>query len=217
MNEQEERLRRLVDSGDKDAVAELQRLQGRSGSNLLYHALRYASLGLHVLPVQSQGKKPLNGFRLDLATTDANKITSWWTKYPDASVGIRPSTRQIVVDVDGAGGRQIAQNHEHETPRTWMAVTSDGVHMWFRLPACCPESRNGSRFAVVGNLPGGLDVRTNEGHVVAPPSIHASGCVYSWRTAPWECSPAIAPSWLLCLLFGGWPPPRLEDLGSGVD
>lgn len=43
----------------------------------------------------------------------------------------------------------------------------------------------------------GLDVRTDGGYVVAPPSLHASGTEYLWPLAPDEVDAAPCPAWLL--------------------
>ena len=84
----------------------------------------------------------------------------------------------IVLDVDVAHGglQSLAQlEHAHEPlPDTPTVTTgSGGRHYYFR----CPVGQS------IGNRAGirpGIDVRGNNGYVVAPPSIHASGNRYEW-------------------------------------
>lgn len=68
--------------------------------------IRAASRGIHVFPVEAGGKRPImtREGRLqwgDEATTDPGKIRWWWSKAPDANVGVacRPS-RLLVIDLD---------------------------------------------------------------------------------------------------------------------
>src|SRR5215469_11221378 len=70
---------------------------------LLAAALAYAARGWAVFPLQPGGKKPMagsNGFKD--ATIDHAQIEAWWTKNPDANIGIATGAASgiSVLDVD---------------------------------------------------------------------------------------------------------------------
>ena len=69
---------------------------------MLNHALRYAAAGFSVFPCRPGDKQPLgslvpNGC-LD-ATTDADMIRGWWTKCPNANIGIATGAKSGVIDL----------------------------------------------------------------------------------------------------------------------
>src|SRR5262245_30058219 len=98
-------------------------------------AIAYANRGWHVLPLwwtrsdgscacdkadcEKPGKHPLGELVLHGvkdATTDAEKITSWWASRPEANVGIATGERSRVdgLDVDGDVGRATVATYERE-------------------------------------------------------------------------------------------------------
>ena len=65
-------------------------------SSRLDAALAYAGKGWAVLPLR--GKLPAigksdGGRGVHDATTDSDKINAWWTRWPNANVGVRLATR----------------------------------------------------------------------------------------------------------------------------
>jgi KaiC/GvpD/RAD55 family RecA-like ATPase len=147
---------------------------------LLHAALHYASLGWHVFPVDPRGKRPIGGLvphGKDNATTDAATIRSWWSRVPDANIGIACEPSGIVVlDVDIANGKRgsesLAAINEQLTPTLMAQTGSGGIHAIYSRPLGVPPSqRYGFR--------DGLDL-IGRGYVVAAPSVHASGNAYAW-------------------------------------
>jgi len=65
-------------------------------------ALAYARRGLPVFPCQPTGKAPLTGSGFWDATTDEARIRAWWSRSPDANVGLPTGRRSgvLVLDVD---------------------------------------------------------------------------------------------------------------------
>lgn len=163
-------------------------------NDLLAHAIGYARAGLPVLPLTPGKKEPLGALvshGKDDATTDVDRITEWWGRYPNANVGVRPPLGAIVLDVDVQHDGHVTLRHileEHgNLPRTWQADTgSGGVHLWFWATGECR-----------GQLGHGIDIKTNTGYLVMPPSIHPNGRRYAWAT---NDPIARAPGWLLPLL-----------------
>lgn len=167
---------------------------------MLAAALAYVDAGWPVFPVN--GKVPLVKRGLHDATTDRATVERWWNRvWPGANVAVRTGAESglLVLDVDPehGGGESLARlllEHEGarsaEVFRTVQALTGGGgVHYFF---TCSEPVRNSA-----GKLGPGLDIRGDAGYVVAPPSVHASGEPYEWRTAPDELPLAPAPAWLL--------------------
>jgi hypothetical protein len=153
-------------------------------------ALDYAAAGALVLPLHTPtsdgrcscrgrgcehpGKHPrtLNG--KDDATNDPDSVRRWWDMWPEANIGVRPHPGHVVVDIDprSGGTEQIRamQDRHGRLPESRAAATGGGGwHYW----TCHPGQ-------VVGKLAPGVDVKSNAGYVVAPPSLHVSGHRYEW-------------------------------------
>lgn len=143
-------------------------------NSFLEAALNYAGLGWHVFPLAPKAKYPItqNGFKD--ATNDVTKIIDWWTKLPNANIGI--STGKVsgifVVDIDG------------ECPEEFLKLLSPtlkvksfrGFHYYFRYPRNQSiKSRNR-----VNGLP--LDIKSDGGYIVAPPSVHPDGGIYEFTS-----------------------------------
>jgi hypothetical protein len=65
-------------------------------------AMAYADQGLAVFPLGPRSKQPLiaGGRGLHDATTDRDKITSWWEASPEANSGLRTGISFDAIDVD---------------------------------------------------------------------------------------------------------------------
>lgn len=134
-------------------------------------ALTDASRGVPVFPLRPGTKEPFYGSRgFYAATTDPGKIREWWSRTPEANIGIPtgPVSGILVLDVDpGKGGRESLAELEREIgelPVTYRVKTGrGGEHVHFRYPG----ERVGNSAGLLGP---GLDVRGDGGYVVAPPS-----------------------------------------------
>jgi hypothetical protein len=137
-------------------------------------ALAYAQQGLHVFPLQPNGKTPLTAHGLDDATIDLMTIETWWQRWPNANVAIRTGDI-VVVDEDRLGALdELAAEAKETIPQTGVVKTASGRHYYFLQP-------EGQRIRnTAGRLAPGIDTRGDGGYVVAPPSIHPSGVPYEW-------------------------------------
>ena len=186
----------------------------------LEYALRYAAAGLRVHPLyevdpatqvcacpagaecteKQRGKHPRLGAWQQKATTDANEVRAWWSRWPRAGVGLATgsASRCWVLDLDGpeAGAWYEAQVQKHGLTRTLGVHTSRGFHLYWRWPADAVV-KNAQGLKAVGAP--NVDVRGEGGYVCAPPTVHRSGHVYTWETqlAAFQREMAIAPAWLL--------------------
>lgn len=152
---------------------------------MLDHALQYAGRGWRVFPCHSirdgacscgrecasPGKHPRTKNGVKDATTDSNQIIKWWTRWPDANIGIATGNGLTVIDVDGTKG--LAElgaiiRLNGPLPMTLAAETGNGLHLYF--------AANGLRNKAQKNV----HVRGDGGYVIAPPSNHKSGKQYRW-------------------------------------
>lgn len=161
----------------------------RSRESLLRHALRYAEQGWPVLPVRARGKTPLTSHGVKDATTDAATIRNWWRRWPNANIGIALARDIVVVDVDSEEALQRLKHQDLGLPSTTTALTGRGRHSWYSTEG--QAVKNG-----VGVLPG-IDVRSEGGYVIVPPSVHRSGAIYHWKVPLHRDAISECPGWLL--------------------
>lgn len=186
------------------------------------YALRYAAAGMRVHPLyevdpatqtcacqagascseKQRGKHPRLGGWQEKATTDADTVRAWWTRWPSAGVGLATgsASRVWVLDLDGpeAGAWYESQLAKHGPAPTLGVETARGFHLYWRW----------TEGAVVRNAQGlqaagiqSVDVRGDGGYVCAPPTVHRSGAVYTFRTEDgFTREMAQAPGWLLELV-----------------
>jgi hypothetical protein len=163
-------------------------LRGRS----IRYALTYARMGWPVFPLWPGLKKPRTRHGLKDATLSEQQIRRWWMRWPLANVGIRTGNGLVVLDVDpsheGVAALDELLRRNGGLPLTPTVVTGgQGRHYYF---SASRKVRNSA-----GKLGPGLDIRGENGYVVAPPSLHESGRRYRWETIP---LPPLAPvpDWL---------------------
>jgi hypothetical protein len=169
------------------------------------HSVRAGGCTCGKVRCGSPGKHPRTPNGLKDGGTDAATIEAWWSRWPDANVGILLGAvaGMVAIDVDPRnGGDASLAELEAEygaLPATVEALTGGGGrHLFF--------AHAGGKLA--GRLRAGIDVKADGGYVVAPPSLHASGERYRWRKGcgPHERSPASLPDWLQVQLCPNWRP-----------
>jgi hypothetical protein len=127
------------------------------------------------------GKHPLGALvphGLTEATTNRARIQAWWTRQPQANVGLACGHRFDVLDLDGPQGvaalQAFAEQHGIRLPSTGPVVRSGrGESGWHYClaPAGLPRRQG---------VLDGVDYQALGSYVVAPPSRHASGQRYAW-------------------------------------
>ena len=151
------------------------RLPGRVAGDL-------ASAGVPVFPCVPGQKRPLTARGFHDATTDLAQITQWWTRWPDANLGLPTGAVSgvVVVDVDvrehvdGRESMRRALNAGRAGVPVFTVVSpSGGRHGYYpATPGVVQRSWQAAR--------AGVDFRGDGGYIVIPPSHTAAG---SYRLA----------------------------------
>lgn len=143
---------------------------------LLEDALFLASKHFYVFPLKSNSKFPQIEEWQDHATHDVEKIKEWWTKWPDANIGIYTGKYNggkealLAVDVDVKDGKRgdltlIQKEMEGmEFPPTFTQTTpTGGKHLIYKVKEAVKQG--------VDVFGPGLDVRSRGGYLVGAGSI----------------------------------------------
>ncbi|MFG1881980.1 bifunctional DNA primase/polymerase [Micromonospora sp. NPDC049102] len=177
--------------------------QAPQSEPVLNAALRYATAGIPVMPLHtpqrargcscrrahacpSPGKHPRLRFGLREASTDPALVRQWWTRWPDANVGLATGTLLDVCDIDTTDGLRTVTTILDNARLTGPVVrTGSGWHLWFAATGHANR---------VGVVPG-VDWRGRGGLIVAPPSLHPTDRRYTFtqqfgRVLP-DCPPAL--------------------------
>ena len=178
--------------------------------------LQYARQGWSVIPVEAKGKKPLiDSWKPNQdERASEEQIIAWWTRWPDANIGIVTGSISgiIVLDVDGEEGQKTIKTSGLHLPPTVTAKTGGGgYHYLYKHPGfACKNS--------AGSIGQNIDFRGDGGYIVAPGSLHKSGNVYEWVLSPEDAELADAPEWLLQAIKGQGKPQGVQcpDWGDTV-
>jgi hypothetical protein len=142
------------------------------------------------------GKHPLGSLvphGVKDATCNRARILAWWTRHPQANIGLACGHAFDVLDIDGPEGahaiQELATAHGLQSSGPLVRTGGGGWHYYL-----APIG--------LGNVhPAGLehvDWRGRGGYVVAPPSRHASGYPYRWAAGrDLDSPPAEVPAVLL--------------------
>jgi putative DNA primase/helicase len=162
---------------------------------------------------------------LKLATADEAQISAWWTRWPQAMIGL-PTGRAIgafVVDVDAGIDKDTGEVFEAAAiksqlvaaigtalPATRFAMTPrGGEHLYFRYP---DDAAIGNRAGLLGKG-SRIDIRGDGGYVIAPPSLRKDGVAYAWGDVA-EVAPA--PAALLDLVLRRGRFAEAPSAGGGI-
>lgn len=173
-------------------------------------AVRYARHGWPVVPLTtpgsggcscgdrscgSPGKHPRIREGLRNASADPQQVRRWWSRWPEANIGVRTGAPSglVVVDVDLPEGpaslADLERRHDRLPATCEQRTGSGGRQLLFAHPGEPVRNRTG--------VVAGIDVRADGGYIVVPPSRHASGDRYRWTA---RLAPADPPGWLLELV-----------------
>lgn len=191
----------------------------------IWHIANGACVCQRGINCEHPGKHPRTRNGVKDATNNLDMLRAWWEIFPGCNWALAcgRASGLFVVDIDVKtetdGFESFARfQHEHLSEGLVSATTSvvtggGGRHLYFRYPSVTVRNR-------VEWLPG-VDVRSDGGYVILPPSTHASGNRYHWQT--WVDELADAPAVLIDSIvatsaprpgpgFPGWVTRTLSDL-----
>ena len=176
-------------------------------------ALALAARGIPVFPVLPGTKFPaIKAWQRD-CTTDKTQVELWWTRWPDANIGIVPEkVGWCVIDVDnkaGKDGETTINELEKQNgllPETLTIRTpSGGRHLYFRGSLKASQGDSG--------LGAGLDTRGRGSFVLAVPSTVAGNSYSVTRDVPI----ATLPEWVASALKQRETAPRSAQEDARID
>ena len=159
-------------------------------------AVIYSRLGFYVFPLVPRAKIPLttNGFKD--STLDEDRIRLWWERNPDANIAVDCGRSGLaVIDVDST--EQLSA----------LDALGDLEEKFGRLPTTPNQCTGGGgfQFFYKGSVPSrtrmypNVDIKSEGGYVVLPPSTHPNGIRYCWDVLFHITETPIAdiPKWLV--------------------
>jgi hypothetical protein len=142
--------------------------------SLYADALDLAAHGYRVFPLNGKVPYTINGFKDAVTITDGASATEtehvihgWFTRWPNANIGMVVPDKVIILDVDPRNGGSLEALGK--MPPTYCVLSGrgdGGVHLYYTRPTLPFEAR-----FTKSRLPVGIDVKHN-GYVVVPPSLH---------------------------------------------
>ena len=134
----------------------------------------YHKQGYSIIPINTPKKKPFIKWAefQDRQPTE-EEIAKWWTKWPDAGVGIVTGELSgiTIIDIDNKEGEAAFEEYVSDSFLTPTAKSPHGRHYYF---AHCPGLPNKARVLE------GCDIRNDGGYIIAPPSKNGKGGGYHW-------------------------------------
>ncbi|MFC1862915.1 bifunctional DNA primase/polymerase [Thermodesulfobacteriota bacterium] len=159
-------------------------------------ALWYKKNGFSVIPVKPNKKPFISWTRYQKERASEDQIKSWWTKWPDANIGLccGKISEVDVIDCDSQAGVDALNEFLSDSFLTPMAQTPKGYHFYFKHR---PGLSNGVRVLT------DCDLRTTGGYIIAPPSTNGNGKDYQWKIKISDEPPADMPPMLFDVLKQG--------------
>ena len=151
-------------------------------------ALDYASKGYPVFPCSENTKIPFkhtNGSKD--ATTDIDRITEWWTRFPNANIAMATGSISglYAVDIDAPASELMPR-----LPETWTARTrGGGWHYVYRCSLTLPNTAKEAKNAISPDT----DTRGEGGYIIVWPST-MDGKAWEWIN---DIDPVPLPDWIV--------------------
>lgn len=151
-------------------------------------ALGYLANDWSIIPLLERDKRPAIPWASFQQARATEEEALAWFQTGQSNLGIVTGSISDLTVLDCDSPDAIALAESLGLPPTWTVQTGKGRHYYFRYQA---GSRN---FQKRDDLPG-IDLRSEGGYVVAPPSRHPNGSIYAWMVNTGEL--AELPAWVL--------------------
>ncbi len=131
-----------------------------------------AGAGVPVFPCVVEGKRPLTRCGFLDASNDPEQVAAWWSRTPNANIGIPTGAPSgvVVVDVDVHGPHDGRASYQRATDAglvdgagLLVRTPTGGAHVYF--PATPGKEQRSWQAATAG-----VDFRGDGGYIIAPPS-----------------------------------------------
>ena len=132
-------------------------------------ALQWFSLGYLPLPIIKGDKKPSVLVKEWLSNLSEHSIDRHWTEHPNDDIGLHCSKGLVALDSDAPESLEAmtALEKDHGIKPLLTVKTKKGTHHYFKLGEGVQLKQRG--FNTESN-PDGIDIRSENSHIVAPPS-----------------------------------------------
>ncbi|HLL60643.1 MAG TPA: bifunctional DNA primase/polymerase [Candidatus Nitrosocosmicus sp.] len=121
-------------------------------------------------------KKPLEEWKqYQTKRITSARIKTWFLLYPEAHIAVITGkvSNLTVVDIDPRHNGSYKPFEDISTVKS--KTGGDGYHIFFQYEEGVSNK---------AGIQQGIDLRSEAGYVILPPSIHKSGKKYEWITAP---------------------------------
>jgi hypothetical protein len=134
-------------------------------------ALSYWEKGYNVFPVGIDKTPKVQWGQYRTIRVTREQIEDWWTRWPDANIGLPTGSPSgvMVVDFDKKSGGLETLKSLRLPPTLVIRTGGGGFHYYFKYTS--------DYHSCAGILPG-VDIRNDNGYVLLPPSVHKSGNCY---------------------------------------
>ncbi|MFN3724102.1 MAG: bifunctional DNA primase/polymerase [Paracoccaceae bacterium] len=146
------------------------------------HSIRHGQCTCGKASCNASGKHPIHLGGFKNASTDPAKIAGMFAQSHPVNVAIPTGARSgiFVLDIDvrpdkdGLAAFQALEAANGELNKSFLVRTgSGGFHIY-------QTTHGRAVLSSAGKIAPGIDVRGDGGYVIAPPSMHVSGNIYSW-------------------------------------
>lgn len=140
---------------------------------LLTAAIKYLENGMAVIPLKPKSKEPLIPWKIYQSQLPTMTELNEWFQDGKSNIGIVTGkiSNLSILDLDGENGLKYGQLNTLDT--SLISLTGKGKQLWYRYH----EGLGSSASEIAPNV----DVRSDGGYIVAPPSIHPNGLRYRFQ------------------------------------
>lgn len=157
-------------------------------------ALGYLSKGYSIIPV-GKDKRPLISWQeFQNRIPKKEEVEGWYKKWPDAGIAIVTGKVSgiLVFDIDPRNGGSPDPFKKYNTVES--LTGGGGNHFIFLYPDFSVPT--------IPSILQGVDIKSDGGYIVVPPSLHPSGKQYTWNKSILENTPLALPEDLVDLIKG---------------